>query len=1089
MSNGGIAVKSRRYVLVGYVTWLAVLVALYYALPGLRTEMWGLIGLSGVGGIVAGVVINRPSRKLPWLLLAGALTSFTAGQVSFLVAQLIGVQLPFPSFADVLYLLTYPLYAIGLLIFIWWRTPDRDRRSLIDALILTAGLALLSWIYLILPYVHNPALTWLQKSVAIAYPLGDVLVLAMLARLLAPGAGRTRSVEFLTLGAIGALASDVSYGLIQLHGTFHNGTVVDLGWAVFYGGCGAAALHPAMTELTQPVTRQQARVSPVRLITLMLASLIAPLVLFIESFRFRGGELSVIAVFSAILYLLVLSRLSDVAASHGRALGRERAVRQAGASLVSAVTVDQAGAAVRSATGTLLGLGPRGDDVLLAVRTDGTFRAVTTASADPGPMSRLAGLAGTWQSLATGSVPLLAPVTRLPAQARALVPGCDWMLLCPLTLNDRPSGDPLIGVLAVFGEQRLLADLAATMEILAHQVALAVERIMLREEVIRQGNEAYFRTLVQDTSDAILIVDDDGKVRYATPSATSIFGDITVAGAYLWELVADGERDNLIGTLMRIPAGPAFSSRYVDRRLTRRDGVSVDVQVRASDLRADPTVAGLVLTLRDVTEQRQLEEQLKHQAFHDALTGLPNRLLVQDRISQQLAAARRGGRIAGVLFVDLDDFKIVNDTMGHGVGDELLVAAAVRLSGLIRDCDTAARLGGDEFALLICEVADPAAVEAAADRVVRAFAEPFALASGSVLTTVTVGVATTEDSADTDELLRHADLALYAAKAAGKRQWRRYQPVLSTGMVRRRELQAALEEAVARSAFTLAYQPIVTLTTGKLAGFEALIRWPHPEWGMMQPNQFIALAEETGQIVPLGSWVLARAAADIVRWRQDPRQDPRQEPGAPGAPARDGPSPGGGVSPGRLYVSVNVSARQFSAPGFVDGVRQVLASSGLEPGALMLELTESVLLRRDERMQSVLMELKAIGVKLAIDDFGTGYSSLSYLRELPIDVLKMDKSFVDGIAVSDQRLALAEGIVRIARTLRLEVIAEGIESEVQRDLLISMGCQYGQGYLLAMPMAARQAETLVRIGSCLVPSLPRQVPEPRTTEPTEPAPR
>ena len=469
--------------------------------------------------------------------------------------------------------------------------------------------------------------------------------------------------------------------------------------------------------------------------------------------------------------------------------------------------------------------------MLLAVRTDGTFRAVTTASADPGPMSRLAGLAGTWQSLATGSVPLLAPVTRLPAQARALVPGCDWMLLCPLTLNDRPSGDPLIGVLAVFGEQRLLADLAATMEILAHQVALAVERIMLREEVIRQGNEAYFRTLVQDTSDAILIVDDDWKVRYATPSATSIFGDITVAGAYLWDLVADGERDDLIGTLMRIPAGAAFSSRYVDRRITRRDGVSVDVQVRASDLRADPTVAGLVLTLRDVTEQRQLEEQLKHQAFHDALTGLPNRLLVQDRISQQLAAARRGGRIAGVLFVDLDDFKVVNDTMGHGVGDELLVAAAVRLSGLIRDCDTAARLGGDEFALLIGEVADPAAVEAAADRVVRAFAEPFALASGSVLTTVTVGVATTEDSADTDELLRHADLALYAAKAAGKRQWRRYQPVLSTGMVRRRELQAALEEAVARSAFTLAYQPIVTLTTGELAGFEALIRWPHPAVG------------------------------------------------------------------------------------------------------------------------------------------------------------------------------------------------------------------------------------------------------------------
>ncbi len=652
---------------------------------------------------------------------------------------------------------------------------------------------------------------------------------------------------------------------------------------------------------------------PVWLIVLMLASLIAPAVLFTESFRLRGGDGSVIAVFSAVVYLLVLSQLSDVTASDSRALGRE-------------------------------------------------------------------------------------------------------------------------------------------------------------EEVIRRGNEAYFRTLVQDTSDVILIVSDDWKVSYATPSATSIFGDIAVEGAYLWDLVADGERDDLLRTLIRIPADASFSSGYTDRRITRRDGVSVEVQVRASDLRADPTVAGLVLTLRDVTEQRQLEDQLKYQAFHDALTGLPNRLLFQDRISRELAVAREEGKTAGVLFVDLDDFKVVNDTMGHGVGDELLMAAAVRLSGLIRDCDTAARLGGDEFALLIGEIENSAAVEAAAGRIVRAFGEPFALASGSVLTTVTVGVATTDDSANTDELLRHADLALYAAKAAGKRQWRRYQPVLSAGMIRRRELQAALEEAVARSAFTLVYQPIVALATGEIAGFEALVRWPHAQWGMMQPDQFIALAEETGQIVSLGSWVLSQATADIARWRRDPREEPR----APSAPP---------------YVSVNVSARQFSAPGFVDGVRRTLDSSGLEPGALVLELTESVLLRRDGRVVSDLIELKAIGVKLAIDDFGTGYSSLSYLRELPIDVVKIDKSFVDGIAVSEQRLALAEGIVQIARTLGLEVIAEGIESVVQRDLLISMGCRFGQGYLLAMPMAAQQAETLARIGSHVAPQLPRQVPEPRTTKPTLPASR
>jgi diguanylate cyclase (GGDEF)-like protein/PAS domain S-box-containing protein len=1026
---------------------MTVLIAVYYLWPGLRAESWGLLGLTGVAAIVAGVILNRPARKAPWLILAVAQLSFVAGQVSFLVAGLLGTQLPFPSFADVLYLATYPLYAAALLIFIRWRTPDRDRRSLIDALTLTAGLGLLSWIYLILPYANNPHLSWLQKSVAIGYPLCDVMVLAVVARLLAPGSWRSRSVQLLTLGIVGELASDTSYGLIQLYGSgpFHNGTIVDLGWAVIYTAWGAAALHPTMTELTDPVTRQQVEVSPGRLAVLMLASLIAPLVLFAHSLQSGGLDEAVIAVFSAILYLLVLSRLWDVAVSHRRALGRERAVREAGVALVAAVTVEQAAAAVRSATDALLGERPH--DVLLAVRTDGTLRAAAAVSARPEPMSQLGAMTEVWLPLAAGSEPLLEPVTKLPEPARALVPGCGWMLVCPLTLRDRPSGDPLNGVLAVFGEQRVLADLAATMEILVHQAALAIERIMLREEVIRQGNVAYFRTLVQDTSDAILIVDDDGKVSYATPSAATIFGDIAMEGTYAWELVANGKRDDLISLLADPRVGAGSGSGYVDRGIVRHDGLSVEVEVRASDLRNDPTVAGLVLTVRDVTEQRKLEEKLKHQAFHDALTGLPNRLLFQDRISRQLAAARRDGTTVGVLFVDLDDFKVVNDTMGHGVGDELLVAVGIRLSGLIRACDTAARLGGDEFALLLVSAADSAAVEAVAGRVVEAFSEPFALASGSVLTTVTVGVATTSDSADTDELLRHADLALYAAKAAGKRQWRRYQPVLSAGLVRRRELQGALEEAVARSAFTLAYQPIVTLTTGGLAGFEALVRWPHPQWGMMQPDQFISLAEETGQIVPLGSWVLARAAADLARWRPEPRG---------------------------LYISVNVSARQFSAPGFVDGVRAVLASSGLEPGALMLELTESVLLRRDERMLGDLAELKAIGVRLAIDDFGTGYSSLSYLRELPIDVVKMDKSFVDGIAVSEQRLALAEGIVQIARTLRLEVIAEGIESEIQRDLLTSMGCQFGQGYLLAMPMPAGQAETLARVGAHLVSSLPRQ---------------
>jgi diguanylate cyclase (GGDEF)-like protein/PAS domain S-box-containing protein len=1050
-------VIARRPLLAGYASWWTALVVAYYALPGLRTETWGLLGLTGVVAIVAGVRLHRPARKFSWLLLAAANLSFVAGQVSFLVAtNILHRPMPFPSYADVLYLATYPLYAAGLSIFIWARTPDGDRRSVIDALTLTVGLALISWMYLILPYVHNPQLSWLQKTVAIAYPLGDVLVLAMLARLLAPGTGRSRAVLLLTLGSVAMLVSDTWYGGLVLYSSFHNGTVVDLGWAVFYGAWGAAALHPSMAELTKPVSQQQSQASPGRLIVLMLASLIAPAVLFVQSLRHRNYDDLVISVFSAVLFLLVISRLWDVAASHRRALRRERTVRVAGASLGAAATVAEAAAAMQSAAADLTGSrGP--NHTLLLVRDDGHFNTVA-ASDDPDELGRLT---ETWLPQLSGDDPVFLSKAELGAAAGSLLTWADGGLFCPLTLPDRPAGDPLIGVLAVFGAARTLTGLSATFEILAHEAALAVERIVLSREVIRQRSEAYFRTLVQDTSDVILIVTDDGLVRYATPSAASMFGDVRTEGAYLWELSGNGERDRALRALARLRRYAGNRAYTEDWEITRWDGGQVQGQVRCSDLRQDNTVSGLVLTLRDVTEQRQLEAELKHRAFHDALTGLPNRLLFQDRAANALVRAKRERTMTGVLFVDLDDFKVANDTMGHSVGDELLVAAGIRLSEVVRESDTAARLGGDEFALLVEHLADPAGVEAFAERVVRAFSEPFELANGSVMTTATVGVATTEDSADVDELLRHADLALYAAKAAGKRQWRRYAPVLSAGMIRRREVQAALEEAVNNSGFTLVYQPIVALTSGAIAGFEALVRWPHAQWGMMQPDQFIELAEETGHIVPLGSWVLGQAASEIARWRSR-------------VPPQVGPQM---TAPTRLYASVNVSARQFRDPGFVDGVRRVLAHTGLAPSSLMLELTESVLLRGDdERLHADLAELKAIGVKLAIDDFGTGYSSLSYLRELPIDVLKIDKSFVDGIAVSDQRLALVEGIIGIARTLHLDVIAEGIETEVQRDLLVSMGCQYGQGYLLAMPVAADQAESLVRIGRNPVPELPRVSP-------------
>jgi diguanylate cyclase (GGDEF)-like protein/PAS domain S-box-containing protein len=1025
-----------------YAAWMTLLVLAYYTLPGIRVAVWGVLALSGVAAIGVGVILNRPTRRAPWLLLAAANLSFAVGQLSFLVVtQVRHEAVPFPSLDDLFYLATYPLYAVGLLIFIRRRSAGYDRRSLLDALTLTVGLALLSWVFLIVPYVNNASLTWLQKAVAIAYPLGDVLVLAMLARLLAPGAWRSRALQLLTLGSVGLLASDVAFGAIQLYGTFRVGTLTDLGWAVFYAAWGAAALHPTMTELTQPVTRPRAPSSAVRLTLIMLASLIAPAVLLAEAVQHRVHDAGVIAVSSALLYILVLSRLADVAAALRRTLTRAQFLRLAGAALAAAATVEQAASAVRSGVVSLRGH-RQPMTAAFAVREGSTLRLVGAPPDEPPVPTELpAGQADSWLALLNGPEPQLLAG---PAGDQSSV------LLIPLSLQDRPSGDPLIGVLAVTGASRDLAELAGTFEVLARQAALVVERVVLSREVIRRNSEAYFRTLVHDTSDVILIVDDQGRIRYATPSARSIFGDVPVDGEYLWDLVQPDEREEVTRALAEMRRGEGAEGGEIgqDWRITARDGSYVEVEVRCSDLRHEPTVGGLVLTLRDVTEQRQLERELKYRAFHDSLTGLPNRVLFQERVVRALARTRRTNGIVGVLFIDLDDFKVTNDTMGHSVGDELLVAAGMRLSALTTGTGTAARLGGDEFGLLIEDAPDRAAVENLAEAIVLAFQEPFTLAIGSAIVTATVGVATSEDATSTSDLIRSADLALYAAKSAGKRQWRRYQPVLSAGMMRRRDLQAALDSAVTESAFTLVYQPIVELETGAVAGFEALLRWPHAEWGMVQPDQFIALAEETGHILPLGAWVLQQATTDLARWQQH---------------ARDHPP---------VYVSVNVSARQLRDPGFVGGVRRRLTESGLHPSSLVLELTESGLLRPDQRLRADLEELQGMGMRLAIDDFGTGYSSLSYLRDLPIDVLKIDKSFVDGIAVSTQRLALAEVIIRIAKTLGLTVIAEGIESEIQRDMLVSMGCRYGQGYLLAVPMPADEAEALLRVGRGLVPQLP-----------------
>jgi diguanylate cyclase (GGDEF)-like protein/PAS domain S-box-containing protein len=1072
-----------RGVLAGYAIWMALLVVAHYTFPWQRTGSAALIEVSGVAAMVAGVYINRPARRAPWLLLAAANLTGTVGEVASRVyATATHASVPFPSFADVIFLAAYPLYVAGLAMFIRSRSTGRDARSMIDALVLMVGLIVLSWVFLVMPDATAASLTLPQRVVSVAYPIGDLFVLVTLARLLTPGTARGPSTVLLAFGTVCGVASDVAYDVVSDSG-HRAGLLLPLGYLASAIAWGAAALHPSMVELTKTVRQRVPDAAPGSVMVLMLASLIPPVYLFVHSFKEQDDIEAVVAVACGVLYLLLLIRLWDVAATNRRTLFRERTLRVASEALASAGSVEEVATAVTDAASALTAARLANRTALLAVRDGDYLRYVHTAgSAEPAYPPDPVGI---WLRLSEGRKPRFVSTEEIrsarhgiassaPQAAVPLLANAEGALLCPLTLKDRPVGEPFIGLIGFLGDRRTLGDLATVLEILAGQAALAVERLALTQQVARQRGQALFRTLVQDTSDVILIVDDDRRILYATPSAADIFGNVTVEGALLADLVAPATRDDVdrvLDLMLALSAGSSAASRGASPgyllQIDRLDGRTVVLEVRWSDLRHDLTVGGLVLTLRDVTEQHELEEELKYRAFHDSLTGLPNRSLFAQEAADALETARAVGRTAGVLFVDLDDFKIVNDTMGHGVGDELLVEVAARLAASVRQSDTAARLGGDEFALLIDDADGPDDVDAFAERIVAAFTEPFTLSEAKVLATATVGVATSADSGDVDGLLRHADLALYAAKAAGKRRWRHYQPVLTSGMLRRREIQAALEDAVKSSAFTLVYQPIVTLSSGEIAGFESLIRWPHPRWGMMLPGQFISLAEETGLIVPLGAWVLRQALSDMVRWRRD------LPPQAAGNPDASEPYDGAPASAGP-HVSVNVSARQFRDPGFVDSVRQALQESGLPPSALLLELTESLVLGGNEQIRADLNELREIGVRLAIDDFGTGYSSLSYLIDLPIDVLKIDKMFVTGIASSWRRHALVEGIVRLARTLEVEVIAEGIETETERELLAGMGCQFGQGYLLSVPVDAHAASAMLARGRGLVTELPRQ---------------
>ena len=542
---------------------------------------------------------------------------------------------------------------------------------------------------------------------------------------------------------------------------------------------------------------------------------------------------------------------------------------------------------------------------------------------------------------------------------------------------------------------------------------------------------AQFRSLVHNASDLITVVDVHGGIRYQSPSASKLVGvaSESLLGTNYLE-VLDPEDRPLLEVVLAGLVGSPGGTTTAEYRVSHADGSSRFVESIVTNLLDDPTVRGLVLNTRDVTERKGLEEELAHQAFHDSLTGLSNRAVFRDRLDHALAGSIRHERSLAVLLLDLDGFKTVNDSLGHDVGDELLVAVGARIEELARSSDTVARLGGDEFVVLLEEDVDETRSRSVAARMLKALSAPFAVTDREVFIGASIGIAVGEGgSVDADELIRNADTAMYAAKAAGRGRYELFRPAMHLHALERFEIQADLRRAVDRAEFRVHYQPIVDFATGAIQGVEALIRWMHPSRGLLPPGEFIAAAEETGLIVPMGVWVLDEACRQAAAWRAEYPQA------------------------ANLWVSVNLSTRQLLEPDLVTRVREVLSGSGLDPAALVLEITEGSLLQGVEETIEKLYDLKGLGIRLAIDDFGTGTSSLGHLRRFPIDVLKIDKSFVDDVATTgSEGPALVRAVVDLARTLRLETVAEGIEEIEQLTQLRSAGCVSGQGFLFAKPL-------------------------------------
>ena len=572
------------------------------------------------------------------------------------------------------------------------------------------------------------------------------------------------------------------------------------------------------------------------------------------------------------------------------------------------------------------------------------------------------------------------------------------------------------------------------------------------EEIVRERTAELHKSnqtlsvLIEASPLAIFVLDTEGRVSLWNPAARSMFGwDEQEVLNKPFPLVPSERRDEFEAAFEAALAGQKPVTGYETRR-QRKDGSLVDVTVWTTALRDQQSeVSGIMAIVADITERKAAEAKINYLAYHDTLTGLPNRVSFEERLAESVAhAGRARGRLA-VMFLSLDRFKKFNDTLGHVIGDRLLRSVAERLTAAVRDGDTVARFGSDEFAFLLTRIAGADDAARAAREFQRVLDPLFVVGGHELYVTASIGISVhPEDGADAQELLKSAGSALYRAKQSGGNNYQFYTADMNERALHRLALENKLRWAIERNEFRVYYQPQVSIGTGRVTGMEALVRWQHPEMGLVSPAEFIPLAEDTGLISPIGEWVLRTACAQARAWRDE---------GFEG-----------------LRVGVNLSPRQFQQPDLVPMVERLLKETGLDAASLELEVTESSVMKNAESSVRTLAELKAMGIKIAVDDFGSGYSSLSYLKSLPIDVLKIDQSFVRDMTADPKDAAIVMAIIQLAHSLQLEVKAEGVETDEQLRFLSLLRCDAMQGYLFCQPLPVDAFEQLLVEGRGLGPA-------------------